>query len=129
MGDHGRSPIAENIARRAVDEVHAEALAPILAPIILVESFDDKDEFLDVLGNGFNPFVIGVTVDGLGGSQEFNDRAEGALGRKEWTARRFFIVEVTEAVAVVAVDDSFCECEVFLEIAHEDRATDDGVGD
>ena len=46
------------VAGRAVDDIHAEMFAPIVAPFGLVKALHHEDEFLDVLRNVFEPGVV-----------------------------------------------------------------------
>ena len=64
------------VARRAVNHVHAEVLAPVVAPFGLVEALHHENEFLDVLRNGSKPFVVFGRVLARAGGKQFNHGAE-----------------------------------------------------
>ena len=77
----------EDVARRAVDHVDGEVRRPVVAPLGPVEALDEEDEGLDALGDGLEPGVVLVGVEGRG-REELDDRAEGALARRGWCAMR-----------------------------------------
>lgn len=50
-----------------VNEVDAKMLTPVIAPVFLIESFDDEDEFFDLLRNVPDPLIICIAEIGRGG--------------------------------------------------------------
>jgi hypothetical protein len=73
------------VAGRAVDDVHAEMVAPVAAPFRLVIALHDEDEFLDVLRHAGEPGVVFRRVIVFVRRQQLDDRAERAF--RESTAR------------------------------------------
>ena len=70
------------VAGRAVDDVHAEMLAPVRAPFRLVIALHDEDEFLDVLRDAGEPGVVFRRVIVLVRREQLDDGAERAFRRQ-----------------------------------------------
>ena len=57
-GDEFAVVALEFVAGRAVDDVHAEMFMPLGTPLRLVISLHNENEFLDVLRDAGEPFVV-----------------------------------------------------------------------
>jgi len=68
--------VAENIARLTVDQVDAEAPAPVAPPVFLVEALDNQDELFYILRNRLKPGIILLGIISLGVCEELDDGAQ-----------------------------------------------------
>ena len=119
----------EDVAGRAVDRVDGEAGDPVPAPVGPVEALDEEDEGLDALGDGLEPGVVLLGVEGRG-REELDDRAEGALLGQEVA---LVDLAVAEALRVVALDDRLDRGHVLAVVADDEGRVgdrvEDGLGD
>ena len=127
LRDEPLTPIDELAAGQAVDEIHAEALFPTLAPVRLVEALDDEYQVPHRAADACKPGIVGVRVVRIGGEQA-DDRAERALGAEQRTAGLVRIDGVRVTVREIAVDDFPGGLEIGLEVIDEDRGGDHRVG-
>ena len=124
------APVAlQFIAGRAVDNVHAEMVAPMVAPGKFVEALDHKKQFQNILRNRPEPLVELVRVVVGGRGEQFHDRAKRTFGIENAPRVAARLGRVAEAVRVIARDQLRHQIEVLLEIRRENRAVKDGVGD
>ena len=87
---HERFVVAlQFVAGNAVDDVHGEMTAPVVAPCGLVIALHDEDQFLDVLRDGLDPGVD---------SPELNSRVSGVSS---------LMTEPSERSAASTVRESF----------------------
>ena len=70
--------VLQLVAGEAVDHVHAEVAAPVVAPLRLVEPLDDEDDRVDVVGDRRQPGVVLVGVVRRR-RQQLDDAAQRAL--------------------------------------------------
>ena len=119
---------AQLVGGAAVDDVHLEVLAPFVAPLGLVEAFEDENEFLDVRRDGGEPGVVLVGEIGRG-REEFDDGAEGAARAEDGARIGAAFLGLAETLRVVAREEGFDGVEVSLDVGDEDGAAEDGVGD
>lgn len=61
--------VLENIARGPVDRIHGEALYPAIGPFRVVEPFDEEDEGFYPFGDGFQPGIVFLRVEGRGSNR------------------------------------------------------------
>ena len=126
-GDEHLGVELQLIAGLAVDDVHAELLAPIRAPVRLEVAFHHENKLLDVLRDGLEPRVVFRRVILFVRREQLDDRAERALRRKHGAIVRAVLFD--KARRVIAVDQFFNEVEIFFQIRDEDRAGENRVGD
>jgi hypothetical protein len=117
----------ELVGGLAVDDIDAELVAPVVPPFGLVKAFEDEDEFLDVLREAAHPLIVFGLVVALVGREELDDGTQGTFGAENGTLVR--PGWIAEAIAVIARQQFGDQIEIALEVRHENRAGDDGVGD
>ncbi len=110
----------------AVDEIHAEAIAPVLAPVGFVETFDEEHQIADRAADGFHPGVVFRSIGRAGGEQA-DDRSQRALRTEERAARFVRIRLGGVAIGEVTVYDLPRSVEVAFQIADEQRGGDHRV--
>src|SRR5581483_10541284 len=129
VGDELAVPAFQFVAGRAVDDVDTEVLAPLIAPFGAIEAFHDEDQFLDVLRDGGDPFVVFRRVILHRWREQFDDGAEGTFGTEDGALVLSILGRILEAAGVIAPHQAGNLVEILFEIGDEDRALDHRVGD
>ena len=119
----------EFIARRAVDEIHAERLAPVGAPFRFVEALHGEEQLLDVLRDRAQPRVVFGGVLLGAGREQLDHRAERALGTEDAAAVALELPAREKTVAVIALNQFADPVEILREIADEHRPLQNRVAD
>ena len=86
----------------AVDDVHAEVVRPVLPPLRQVIALHHEHQFLEILRDGRQPFVVFGRIVALVGSEQLDDGAERAFGAEDRAGIR--VGRVLETLAVIPGD-------------------------
>src|SRR5206468_7966010 len=127
-GDEPAIVALEFVAGRPVDVIDAEVRTPILAPLGLVTALHDEDEFLDVLRDALDPFVVFGAKLARRGRQELDDRAERTVVAEDGALVGSFAAG-RKAARIIPADQLRDYVEVTLEVLHKHRTGEDRVGD
>ncbi len=115
------------VALRAVDDVHAEMVAPVISPFRFEIAFDDENKFLDVLRHAREPGVIFRLVVVFIGREEFDDRTERTFRAENEPMILAF--RVLEPPAVIVLNQFSDLVKILFEIRHEHRPGENRIGD
>ena len=117
------------VAGEAVDDVHAEVLPPVGAPLGLVEPLDDEDDRVDVVGIDASQALYSSVYSAEGVSSlitlpsdrsRAEDRAAGPVGVVGLAPARPASSGRRSRLSKICVD----QVEVLLEVGDEDRAVE-----
>jgi hypothetical protein len=127
LGDEPGAAVDELAAGLTVDEVHAEALFPVvLFPAWFVETLDDEDEVAHGGLDGAEPSVVCLGVGGVR-REEADDGAERAFLIEQRAAWLAGVDGIPVAIGKIPVDDFTGSLEVFFQIRDEYGGGDHGV--
>ena len=128
LGDQPLAAEPEFVGGRTVDDVHAEAGPPLVAPGGLPEPLDHQHQLPDVRGHRGDPGIVGVG-EVFARREQLDDRAEGATRAEDRPPVLAVAGGFAETAREVAGEDLGHPVEVPVEVRHEDRPEEDGVGD
>ena len=130
VGDELAPLVFEFVAGGAVDDVDAEVLTPIIAPLGPVEALDHEDQRAHVVRNALEPgIVLGRELGGVG-REQLDHRAERALRRQDRPRRTAAVAaaQIGQACVIeVPAENLFDQRHVLFEAAHVERAGQHGV--
>jgi hypothetical protein len=92
------------VARPAVDDIHAEAALPVVAPFRAITSFDNEHQIACSAGQRVEPCVVIVRVQ-LRECQESNNGTEGTLRVEQLAAAPHGKRGILEPPAEIVADD------------------------
>ena len=127
-GHQFAGPETQFVGRQTVDRVDTEVLPPMLAPRRAVEPLEDENQLFDVLRNAFEPRVVIRRESGRRG-QQLDDRTQRTARAEQFATVRPVARRIGIAVGVIVAQQLVDAVEIRLEVRHENRSLQDGVGD
>ena len=116
------------IGRLTVHRIHAEELFPIQAPIGPVSSFNDQDQVLHPLRNGFEPIIESVRIESVGWGKKLDHGAERTVGVQNCTVPQVVLFSDQGNDPSNPGRSLLCKSQILFPLPRVDRPTDDRIG-
>ena len=117
---------AQGIAQTAIDGVDRIMTAPIAAPFRLVIALDDEHQFLDVLRDGIQPYIVVIAVI-IARRQQLDDAAHRTRIAENQAMVDAVLLRIAKTLGKIARQDFLDGIHVFVEVRRVHHTRQDGV--